>query len=108
MRTILCLYVPGFQRQIVKHVKILPEQSKEKKTKEEQIERPCCGYLLMHKIHSWPPNVLQTLQLNFYVSKTNNFSFFYGFINFVFSQSLNNHVFCFKIYIGRKKIPRGK
>ena len=30
-RTILCLYVPGFQRQVFKHVKILSERSKEKK-----------------------------------------------------------------------------
>ena len=29
--TILCLYVPGFQRQVFKHVKILSERSKESK-----------------------------------------------------------------------------
>ena len=28
-RTILCLYVPGFQRQVFKQVKILSERSKE-------------------------------------------------------------------------------
>ena len=28
---ILCLYVPGFQRQVFKHVKIFAEQSKESK-----------------------------------------------------------------------------
>ena len=30
-RTILCRYVPGFQRQVFKHVKILSERSKESK-----------------------------------------------------------------------------
>ena len=30
-RTILCLYVPGFHRQVFKHVKILWEQSKRMK-----------------------------------------------------------------------------
>ena len=30
-RTILCLYVPGFHRQVIKHVKILSERSKEMK-----------------------------------------------------------------------------
>ena len=30
-RTILCLYVPGFQRQVFKHVKVLTKQSKESK-----------------------------------------------------------------------------
>ena len=29
--TILCLYVPGFQRQVFKHVKTLSERSKESK-----------------------------------------------------------------------------
>ena len=29
--SILCLYVPGFQRQVFKHVKILSERSKESK-----------------------------------------------------------------------------
>ena len=29
--TLLCLYVPGFQRQVFKHVKILSERSKESK-----------------------------------------------------------------------------
>ena len=29
--TIWCLYVPGFQRQVFKHVKILSERSKESK-----------------------------------------------------------------------------
>ena len=32
--TVLCLYVPGFQRQVIKHVKILSEQSK--KIKEQK------------------------------------------------------------------------
>ena len=45
-RTILSLYVPGFQRQVFKHVKILSERSKEMK---EQRERPCCG---MHSLAS--------------------------------------------------------
>ena len=31
MSTILCLYVPGFQRQVFKHVKVLSERSKESK-----------------------------------------------------------------------------
>ena len=31
MRTILCLYVPGFQTQVFKHIKILSEGSKEMK-----------------------------------------------------------------------------
>ena len=29
--SVLCLYVPGFQRQVFKHVQILSEQSKENK-----------------------------------------------------------------------------
>ena len=44
--TNLCLYVPGFQKQVLKHVKILSERSKEtkeqKKNKKEQRERTCC------------------------------------------------------------------
>ena len=31
MSTILCLYVPGFQRQALKHVKTLSERSKRRK-----------------------------------------------------------------------------
>ena len=30
-RTLLCLYVPGLQRQVFKHVELLSEQSKELK-----------------------------------------------------------------------------
>ena len=34
--TILCLYVPGFHRQVFKHVKILSEQSKRMKEKKKK------------------------------------------------------------------------
>ena len=36
MRTILCLYVPGFQRQVFKHVKIVLERSKEMKKQKKK------------------------------------------------------------------------
>ena len=53
-RTILCLYVPGFQRQVFKHVKTLPERSKKMK---EQRERPYCGIRLQFtKCTVWPRN----------------------------------------------------
>ena len=44
MRTFLCLYVPGFQRQLFKHVKIFVETIKmNERTKEEQPKCHCCG-----------------------------------------------------------------
>ena len=36
--TILCLYVPGFQRQVFKHLKILSERSKESKEQKKNKE----------------------------------------------------------------------
>ena len=52
--TILCLYVPGFQRQVFKHVKILSERLKRRT---EQRERPCCGIRLQcTKCTVWPRN----------------------------------------------------
>ena len=32
----MCLYVPGFQRQVIKHVKILSERSKESKEQKKK------------------------------------------------------------------------
>ena len=56
-RTILCLKVPGFQRQVLKHVKTLTEQSKKSNNKKERKERPCCGIRLQFtKCTVWPPN----------------------------------------------------
>ena len=37
-RTILCLYVSGFQKQVFKHVKILSERSKEMKEQKKNKE----------------------------------------------------------------------
>ena len=37
--TVLCLYGPGFQRQVPEHIKFLSERSKKMK---EQRERHCC------------------------------------------------------------------
>ena len=46
-RSILCLYVPGFQRQVFKHIKILSERSKEnkeqKKNKRSNYKRGNCA-----------------------------------------------------------------
>ena len=54
---ILCLYVPGFQRQVPKHVKILSEQSKKMKEQKERFERLCCGIRLqLTKRTVWPHN----------------------------------------------------
>ena len=39
----LCLFVPGFQRQFFKHDKILSEQLKNERTREEQRERHGSG-----------------------------------------------------------------
>ena len=35
---VLCLYVPGFQRQVFKHVKVLSERSKESKEQKKNKE----------------------------------------------------------------------
>ena len=53
-RTVLCLYVPGFQRRIFIHVKVLSERSNEMK---EQKKRKTGASLLrnplaIHKIHN--------------------------------------------------------
>ena len=42
-RTILCLYVPGFSRQVYKHVKILSERSKESKEQKKNKGRVLVG-----------------------------------------------------------------
>ena len=54
---ILCLYDPGFQRQVFKHVQILSKQYKKKKKKENK-EHPCCGIPLQFtKSTIWPRSV---------------------------------------------------
>ena len=59
-RTILWLCVPGFQRQVFKHVKTLSERSMKMK---EQRERPCCGIrLYFPKSTVWPRNGPRTAQ----------------------------------------------
>ena len=47
-RTILCLYVPDFQRQVLKHVKILSERSKECKDQKKNKE----SFLLAESAHN--------------------------------------------------------
>ena len=49
-RKILCLYVPGFQRQVYKHVKILSEKTKEQRSTKGMslLWNP----LTTHKMHS--------------------------------------------------------
>ena len=56
-RTILCLYGPGFQRQVLKHVKFVSERSKEMKEQKKNRESPCSGIrLLFPKSTVWPRN----------------------------------------------------
>ena len=55
--TKLCLYVPRFQKQVLKHVKILSERSKETKEQKKNKKRTKGASLLrnpltMHKMHS--------------------------------------------------------
>ena len=59
-RTILCLYVPGFQRQIFNHVEILSERSKKmRELKKNKRARPFCGIRLQFTKNTvWSRNVM--------------------------------------------------
>ena len=69
-RTILCLYVPGFHRQVFKHVKTLRERSKKMKEQKKNDGSVLVANLLtMHKMQSlvsqWNFGVFLTLFLTF-------------------------------------------
>ena len=48
--TILCLYVPGFQRQVFKQVKMLSERSKRRKEQKKNLLRNPLTMLKMHSL----------------------------------------------------------
>ena len=67
-RTILCLYVPGFQRQVFERVIFLSQRSKKRKEKkEEQKVRPCNGIRLhFTNCAVWPRKVQNLIFISFF------------------------------------------